>query len=89
MERRETHFAGHVQGVGFRWMVQRLVSGTSITGYVRNLANGEVQLVVEGQTAEIDALHAAIQREKGGNIRDTRSVSLPAEGVFTSFEIRR
>ena len=53
-ERREVLYAGHVQGVGFRYTVQRLARGYSVTGFVRNLSDGRVELVVEGESGEVD-----------------------------------
>ena len=42
-------YNGNVQGVGFRWNVFELSKSYSVTGYVKNLASGEVELLVEGK----------------------------------------
>ena len=47
------HFAGRVQGVGFRFTVCRIAERFSVTGFVRNLSNGEVELVAEGAEPEL------------------------------------
>lgn len=44
-------FSGRVQGVGFRYTVCRLADTSAITGYVRNLSDGDVELVAEGHEA--------------------------------------
>ena len=46
-------FTGRVQGVGFRFMVCRIAERFSVTGFVRNLSNGEVELVAEGAEPEL------------------------------------
>jgi acylphosphatase len=48
-------FCGHVQGVGFRFTVCRIAKRFSVTGYVRNLGNGDVELVAEGDEPELSA----------------------------------
>jgi len=60
MQRREVHYAGRVQGVGFRYTTERLARNFSVAGFVRNLSDGRVQLVAEGSPQELDALLDAI-----------------------------
>ncbi len=87
LERREVHFSGRVQGVGFRYTTKRLATQFAVTGFVRNLANGKVHLVAEGDSTEIDALMRAIQSEMRSNIEDIQDVRLDHQGAFKSFEI--
>lgn len=89
LQRRNVHFGGHVQGVGFRYTTQRLATGFAVTGWVKNLPNGQVQLVVEGQPSEIEAFLKAIQTEMGPNIDDTQIVQSEYVGQFAGFEIVR
>jgi len=56
------HFSGHVQGVGFRMSTQRLARGSNVVGYVKNLADGRVEMVA---TAEPDAISRLIARLQG------------------------
>lgn len=49
----QAFFSGRVQGVGFRFTVCRIVERFSVTGFVRNLSNGEVELVAEGVEPEL------------------------------------
>ena len=88
-ERREIHFAGRVQGVGFRYTTKRLATGFDVSGSVKNLPNGEVLMVVEGKRAELDAFVEAIRDSMQGNIDDTRTTSGAAQQEFTGFEIIR
>jgi acylphosphatase len=46
-------YTGRVQGVGFRYTAQRLAQGFAVTGYVRNLPNGNVELVAQGEPGEV------------------------------------
>ena len=65
MIRRTIHYRGRVQGVGFRATVADLARGRAVTGTVRNLPDGRVELVAEGEAADVDALAAAIRRGMG------------------------
>ena len=46
--RLEAHFSGRVQGVGFRYLTRQLAQGFAVTGQVRNLPDGQVQVIAEG-----------------------------------------
>ena len=56
MERRTYLFTGRVQGVGFRYTARRAAAGRDVTGFIRNLDDGRVELVMEGTEAEMDAV---------------------------------
>lgn len=66
MERRRLQvlYSGHVQGVGFRYTVKSLTPGYELTGTVRNLPDGRVELLVEGAQEELRLFQQAI-RESG------------------------
>jgi acylphosphatase len=86
-QRRELYYSGHVQGVGFRYTAHRLAQNYDLTGFVRNLPDRRVHLVVEGRREEIDWFLSDLQREMGGNIRDVQSDTLAANGEYSGFEI--
>lgn len=52
---------GHVQGVGFRWWTRSRALELGLTGHATNLADGRVQVVAEGDRAELDKLLAALR----------------------------
>ena len=87
-ERREAFYSGHVQGVGFRYTVRLLAAQFAVSGYVRNLPDGRVQLVVEGQSAELQRFVDAIAERMADHIRDVAVDVRPAIGEFSGFEIR-
>ncbi len=53
-------YSGRVQGVGFRYAVRRLASGFEVTGTVRNLSDGRVELIAEGNQDELAAFQKGI-----------------------------
>jgi len=83
-------YSGAVQGVGFRYSVKTLASGFEVTGTVRNLADGRVDLVVEGAPEELAAFRQAI-RESGLEhfIRNEAVSWSEAKSEFRGFEIVR
>ncbi|MCI0357151.1 MAG: acylphosphatase [Planctomycetaceae bacterium] len=85
--RREVHYSGRVQGVGFRWTARHVAQSYAVTGFVKNLADRRVFLVAEGEPAELDRFLADLAEKMGANIRDAAVVSLPATGEYSSFEI--
>jgi len=87
IEARRVLYSGHVQGIGFRYTARRIAQGYAVTGFVRNLSDGRVELVAEGTTAELDQLVATIAKKMADNIRQTDIQKGPATGRFSSFEI--
>jgi acylphosphatase len=90
MNRSRLHifYSGRVQGVGFRYTVKSLVSGFEVTGTIRNLPDGRVELVAEGTREELDGFRRAIQDcEVGRFIRHEDVSWSEAVGRFRGFEI--
>ena len=88
LERRQSYYSGHVQGVGFRYTVRQLAQSYPVTGFVRNLPDGRVELVVEGAPADLDRFMAEIAERMSGYIRDLKVDVRPANSEFEGFEIR-
>ena len=87
--RRSTvYYSGHVQGVGFRYTTNSIARGYQITGFVRNLPDRRVELVVEGPPKEVGAFLGEVRERFGDQIRDERSDDGPATGEFDQFKIR-
>ncbi|MFN0019387.1 MAG: acylphosphatase [Pirellulaceae bacterium] len=85
----EIHYSGRVQGVGFRWNACSIARAFQVTGFVRNLPDGRVQLVAEGERGEVERLLAEIAGSMSGNIRQAEVIENPATGEFTDFETAR
>lgn len=87
-KRIQIFFSGTVQGVGFRFTAERLARRFPITGFVRNLEDGRVEMVAEGEEAKLVEFFSAI-RESGmkSYIRDTEARWANAENCFTRFSI--
>jgi len=85
----EVHYSGRVQGVGFRWNACHVARGFAVTGFVRNLSDGRVQLVTEGERSEVERFLAAIADSMLGNIQDSKVTFSPATGEFTNFTTAR
>ena len=85
--RRTTFFSGRVQGVGFRFTTERVAAGFAVTGFVRNLADGRVELVAEGDATELDRFHAAVHRSLERYIQDAQASDSHASGEFSGFRI--
>jgi serine/threonine-protein kinase RsbW len=85
--RRTIHFSGSVQGVGFRYTTRELASRFKVTGLVRNLSDGRVELVAEGSEVELDRFQCEVERAMKPHIRDTAESDSPATGQFKNFSI--
>jgi len=87
--RRTICFGGKVQGVGFRFNAESIASRFTITGYVRNLSDGRVELVAEGDKAELDRFQKAVEQSMNGHIDHVHSEDSDPSGDFLSFRITR
>ena len=88
--RRRIHvlYSGHVQGVGFRYTVKSVVTGYEVTGAVRNLPDGRVELVAEGTPDELEAFKLAIRESGVGRLIAREEVSWSeATSEFRGFAI--
>lgn len=88
LQQREIWYSGHVQGVGFRYTAAMVARRYCVTGFVQNLADGRVHLVVEGERDELDGFTEAVLDRMGSQIREVREDRRPAVGGFTTFGIR-
>jgi acylphosphatase len=84
------YYSGRVQGVGFRYTTKALAQGYDVAGIVRNLPDGRVELVVEGDRRELEAFRRAVQdSEVGGFVRNEEAIWGAATGEFRGYEIVR
>jgi len=88
MLRQTCYFSGRVQGVGFRYTVQNLALQYNVRGYVRNMADGRVELVMEGPESEMSGLVNDINQKMNGYIKNVKTDTSPATGEFRQFSVR-
>ena len=88
MVRRSVYFSGRVQGVGFRYTTRDVARRFAVTGFVRNLPDGRVEAVIEGESDEIGAFLAAVEAEMGSHIRETIHLDAPATSEYGCFDVR-
>lgn len=86
--RKSVLYKGHVQGVGFRYTTQSIARRYDVTGHVRNLPDGRVELVAEGEKHELNAFLDDVRERMVRYIRDERVDTQSASGEFAGFEIR-
>jgi acylphosphatase len=87
-KRLHAYYSGDVQGVGFRYSSERTAASLELTGWVKNLKDGRVELVCEGNEASIKEFLQRIETMFGSYIRDRELGWDKATGEFGYFDIR-
>lgn len=77
--RRHFCFSGRVQGVGFRYQATRLARSLGLTGYVRNLWDGRVELEAQGEERVVQDLVLALRRQPYISIEHVESNDMPVK----------
>jgi acylphosphatase len=80
-------FLGRVQGVGFRYTTDGIAKQYNVTGFVRNLSDGTVEMLVQGPAQEIDNCIDDVRSEFAGYIRETRIEEAPFNPRYKDFRI--
>lgn len=88
MQRRTYHFSGHVQGVGFRYTTQNIAMRHNVHGYVKNLPDGRVELVMEGDEREMEDVVKNLSQRMSDYVRHVEARVAPATGEFERFCIK-
>lgn len=86
-QRIEVFYSGRVQGVGFRLIAVRQATDLPITGWVKNLPDGRVQLIAEGNVGNLKQLLQRIDLAMAGNIVKRSVDWQPARGSLSKFAI--
>lgn len=87
MDQAHILYNGRVQGVGFRFTVQRYALSLGLTGWVKNCPNGSVEALVEGQKEKIERLCQDIEEYFKGHIDCKEIHYTPAQKQFNDFQI--
>jgi len=82
-------FSGTVQGVGFRWTAERMARDLAVTGFVRNLADGRVEIIATGETVSISQLISRLADRFGLGIAGVERIPRSVVEEFSGFAIRR
>lgn len=91
MTARHVFYTGRVQGVGFRYSTKRIASGFDVTGWVKNLPDGRVELFSQAFDAdEVEAFLEDIQRSSlGSHIKEREVKVAAADTSLRGFNIVR
>lgn len=79
-------FHGSVQGVGFRYKACYSAKNRGVSGWVRNVADGSVEMEAEGYPADIEAVVRALEEHSWGNVESVDEEIIPLVGEY-NFEI--
>jgi acylphosphatase len=81
-------FSGSVQGVGFRFTALNIANRYKLTGYVRNMPRGDVEMVAQGEEETINGCVRDIEESFAGYIRDTQVAAAEVDPKLTDFRIK-
>jgi acylphosphatase len=84
---RTVYYTGQVQGVGFRATAVDIARDYRVSGWVKNLADGRVQLVAEGTEDEVKKFLKAIRDHWKKNIEKEQVEEQATTGKYTKFEV--
>jgi acylphosphatase len=89
MKRVHVYISGRVQGVFFRAETQRAAKGFNLTGWVRNMNDGRVEAVFEGEDANVDKMLAwCHQGPPHARVENDTIKEEPYTGEFRNFSIK-
>lgn len=84
--RKHYYFSGRVQGVGFRYKAMYLARGLGLTGKVRNLYDGRVEMEVQGETGLISLLLSRLQEDRFISVSEIEETDMEVISE-TSFQV--
>jgi acylphosphatase len=87
VERRRVVVHGFVQGVGFRFSIERAAGSRGVSGWVRNRPDGAVEAVFEGERADVEALVELCRRGPRGAEVDRIDVAAESPEGLAGFRV--
>ncbi len=88
MKRARIFVSGIVQGVGYRWYVEDRARERGLKGYVRNLSDGRVEIIVEGEEEKIESLIRSLWKKRWARVDNVQVDWEDYKGGFEDFRIR-
>ena len=85
---RRVLFSGRVQGVGFRYTTASVARDFEVTGFVRNLPDGKVELICEGSPDQIAGFVDAVRQTMSDYIGGVEDTEQPPTGAYQGFDVR-
>jgi acylphosphatase len=81
--------SGRVQGVGFRYFTEDVAMRENVSGYVRNLPDGRVEALIEGEAEAVGRVEVALWRgPRGSRVEDIQIEETAPSGHHTGFRVR-
>ena len=82
--------SGRVQGVGFRWFTKDVAVREGVTGWVRNLPDGRVEALAEGDAESVTRVERLLhQGPPGARVRSVNTMTEEPSGAYRDFSIER
>ncbi|MGI9036191.1 MAG: acylphosphatase [Pyrinomonadaceae bacterium] len=82
--------SGEVQGVGYRFFAQRAAARHQVLGYVKNLEDGRVESLAEGEAKMVeDFKHDLTAGPSFSNVEHIEEIVLEPTGLYSSFRIEK
>ncbi len=79
---------GYVQGVGYRWFTRENAQKFGLKGYVRNLANGNVEVVAEGREEDLILLHQKLKEGPSfSKVLQVKVEEFHAQNKYNNFSV--
>ena len=82
--------SGRVQGVGFRWFTKDVAAREGVTGWVRNLPDGRVEALAEGDADAVTRVERLLQHgPPGARVQSVNAITEEPSGAYRDFAIER
>jgi len=81
------YYQGYVQGIGFRYRAIQIAQTCDVYGYVKNLPDGRVELVAEGEEENVKDFLERVSTAMGSNISSVVENEIPVSGKYSGFRI--
>ena len=82
------YYSGRVQGIGFRYTAERVAEELNVTGWIKNLDDGRVELIAEGNEETLKDFLAQLSSIFSRYIQDVQINWEPSTGEFRGFGVK-